>query len=174
VFDLAKQVEKKENENAGSASENENSDSEEEQKPSLTSIPVAESELFKSTEKKENKGDDRRDQGFVRPKVLILCPFKQMAYSVIEQIILMANEGKKKKVSKKKKFEEDFGDPADAFNDFFRIGLAVNFNKTTGKMALKLYEQFYQADIIVASPIALRMLVGHKIDDKANAVSDVD
>jgi len=41
-------------------------------------------------------------------------------------------------------------------------------------MALKLYEQFYQSDIIVASPIALRMLVGHKLDDKANEVQNVD
>ena len=87
---------------------------------------------------------------------------------------MMANEGKWKKVSKKKKFREDFGDPEDAFNDFFRIGLAVNFNKTTGKMSLKLYEQFYQADIIISSPIALRMLVGHKLDDKANVMSDID
>jgi len=58
------------------------------------SVPVAESKLFKSNEKAQQENDDRRDQGFVRPKVLILCPFKRMAHAVIEQIILLANEGK--------------------------------------------------------------------------------
>jgi hypothetical protein len=73
----------------------------------------------------------------------------------------LVNGGNQKKVSKKKKFREEYGNEEDAFNDFFRIGIAINFNKTTGKMVLKLYEQFYQADIIVASPLAIRMLAGH-------------
>ena len=43
-------------------------------------------------------------------------------------------------------------------------------NKKSGKLQMKLYEQFYQSDIIVASPLAIRMLAGHKIDEKANAL----
>ena len=39
-------------------------------------------------------------------------------------------------------------------------------------MSLKLYEQFYNADIIVASPLALRLLCGHKVDSKANDMTD--
>jgi hypothetical protein len=39
-------------------------------------------------------------------------------------------------------------------------------------MSLKLYEQFYAADIIVASPLALRILCGHKVDNKANEIID--
>jgi hypothetical protein len=34
-------------------------------------------------------------------------------------------------------------------------------------MAVKLYEQFYDSDIIVASPLAVRMLCGHQVDEKA-------
>jgi len=30
------------------------------------------------------ESSERRDQGFVRPKVLILTPFKQQAYQIIE------------------------------------------------------------------------------------------
>ena len=40
---------------------------------------------------------DREDQGFTRAKILILCPFKQSAYQVIEQIVFLLNGGKWKK-----------------------------------------------------------------------------
>jgi U3 small nucleolar RNA-associated protein 25 len=87
----------------------------------------------------EQVEDERRDQTFTRPRVLILAPFKQTAYQIIEQIIMYCNQGKWKKVSKKKKFRDEFGQEEDAFNDFFRIGISINWNKT-GKMSLKLYE----------------------------------
>ena len=74
-------------------------------------------------------------------------------------------------MSKKKKFREEFAGEEEAFNDFFRIGLSVNWSKA-GKMSLKLYEQFYASDIIVASPLALRLLCGHKVDSKANDMTE--
>ena len=48
-----------------------------------------------------------------------------MAYQIIEQIILLCNEGKWKRVSKKKKFMQEFGEEDEAFNDFFRIGISL-------------------------------------------------
>lgn len=84
---------------------------------------------------------------------------------------MFCNQGKWKKVSKKKKFREEFSNEEDAFNDFFRIGISLNWSKN-GKMSLKLYEQFYNADIIVASPLALRLLCGHKVDSKANDMTE--
>jgi len=74
-------------------------------------------------------------------------------------------------VSKKKKFRDEFASEEEAFNDYFRIGIAVNWSKTN-QMCLKLYEQFYESDIIVASPLALRLLCGHKVDEKAKDVDD--
>ena len=56
-----------------------------------------------------------------------------MAYQIIEQIILLANDGKWKKVSKKKKFREEFASEEEAFNDFFRIGIAFNAAKNNPK-----------------------------------------
>ena len=84
--------------------------------------------------------EDRRDQSLVRPKVLILAPFKQMAFQIIEQIIFLCNGGKWKRVSKKKKFRAEYDTEEEAFNDFFRIGLSFVNNKNTGKLQLKLYE----------------------------------
>ena len=94
-----------------------------------------------------------------------------MAYEIIEQIVLLCNEGKWKRVSKKKKFMEEFAGEEEAFNDFFRIGLSLKESRSPseqGKLNIKLYEQFYAADIIVASPLALRMIAGQKVDEKAN------
>ena len=84
---------------------------------------------------------------------------------------MCCNQGKWKKVSKKKKFRDEFANEEEAFNDFFRIGISLNWSKQ-GIMSLKLYEQFYAADIIVASPLALRILCGHKVDNKANEIID--
>jgi U3 small nucleolar RNA-associated protein 25 len=84
---------------------------------------------------------------------------------------MFANDGKWKKVSKKKKFREEFATEEEAFNDFFRIGISFNYN-AQNKLSFKLYEQFYASDIIVASPLALRILCGHKVDNKANEMTD--
>jgi len=73
----------------------------------------------------------------------------------------LTNDGKWKRVSKKKKFREEFATEEEAYNDFFRIGIAFNPSKTNAaKLNIKLYEQFYSSDIIVASPLAIRMITG--------------
>ena len=41
----------------------------------------------------------------------------------------MTNDGKWKKVAKKKKFREEFASEEEAYNDFFRIGIAFNASK---------------------------------------------
>lgn len=54
---------------------------------------------------------------------------------------MCCNEGRWKKVSKKKKFREEFASEEEAYNDFFRIGISVNWSKhSTNKISLKLYE----------------------------------
>jgi hypothetical protein len=77
---------------------------------------------------------------------------------------MLTNGGKWKRVSKKKKFRDEYGADEEAFNDYFKIGIAFNHSKkqgaNQGKMTLKLYEQFYKSDILVASPLGLRTLTG--------------
>jgi len=80
---------------------------------------------------------------------------------------MFLNGGKWKKVSKKKKFREEFGSEEEAFNDYFKIGLAINYSKKNNKMSLKIYEQFYESDIIIASPLGLRMITGQDDDENA-------
>ena len=86
---------------------------------------------------------------------------------------MLTNDGKWKRVTKKKKFREEYGTEDEAFNDFFRIGISFNASKVNPKkLNIKLYEQFYQSDIIIASPLAMRMITGLKVDDKANVLEN--
>lgn len=106
-----------------------------------------------------------RDQGFTRPKVLILLPTRNACYEVVELLIKLSGAEQQEN---KKKFNQQFfskdvppeNKPEDfqhTFkgnnNDFFCIGM-----KFTRK-SLKLYSSFYSSDIIIASPIGLSMIL---------------
>ncbi|KAK6202940.1 digestive organ expansion factor, partial [Scheffersomyces amazonensis] len=117
----------------------------------------------------KNGGDlqepELRDQGFTRPKVLILLPTRQACYEVVEYLIKFSGSEQQEN---KKKFTGQFyakeqppsnkpEDFIDTFkgnnNDFFCLGL-----KFTRK-SIKLYSSFYSSDIIIASPIGLSMIL---------------
>ena len=119
---------------------------------------------------------DYRDQGLTRPKVLIIVPFRDSAKRIVECLSDMLfskdSETNKKSVMNLKRFNNEFGqDPNDSgpkaskpedyrntfvgnTSDDFRIGLAIT------KKTIKLYSDFYSSDIIIASPLGLRMAVG--------------
>ena len=117
-----------------------------------------------------------KDQGFTRPKVLILTPFKQMAYQIVETLVMLANGGRWKKVSKKKKFREEFGSEEESFNDYFKLGIAFHYSKKRkdNKMTVKLFEQFYKSDILIASPLGLRTITGQEQDENAAKNQKID
>ncbi|XP_043468748.1 U3 small nucleolar RNA-associated protein 25 homolog [Leptopilina heterotoma] len=117
--------------------------------------------------------DEFLDQGLVRPKILILVPFRDSCLKIVKMLIgLLIDEGKGGSVMNKKRFFEEFAGgeilmpkknpkPEDYeltfsgnSDDSFRIGIQVT------KKVLKLYSNFYSSDIIVASPLGLRTLIG--------------
>lgn len=106
-----------------------------------------------------------RDQGFTRPKALILLPTRNAAYELIELLIKLSGCDQQEN---RKRFKQQFhesGGPSDTkpadfremfkgnSNDFFSIGL-----KFTRK-SLKLYSSFYTSDVLIASPIGLSMIL---------------
>lgn len=106
-----------------------------------------------------------RDQGFTRPKILILLPTRHQCYKVVEEMISLCGA---EQIENQKKFKSQFFDDSgvpdskpedfrDLFegntNDFFCLG--VKFTRKT----LKLYSSFYQSDIIFASPIGLQLIL---------------
>jgi len=128
--------------------------------------------VVENNDKQNGDEDELRDQGLTRPKVLILVPFKDSAYRIINMMISLLSPKENFNVVHKNRFVEEFtgGEltlprknpkPEDFektfvgnIDDAFRIGMAVT------KSSLKLYENFYNSDIIIASPLGLRMIIG--------------
>lgn len=128
--------------------------------------------VLENNDKQDVDENESRDQGLTRPKVLILVPFKDSAFRIINMMISLLSPKENFNVVHKNRFLEEFtgGEltlpkknpkPEDFektfvgnIDDAFRIGMAVT------KSSLKLYENFYNCDIIVASPLGLRMIIG--------------
>nr|CAI5821826.1 unnamed protein product [Callosobruchus analis] len=122
--------------------------------------------------KKDDVPEEFRDQGLVRPKVLFIVPFKDAAYRIIRMLIDLILPEDKGNVMNKNRFMDEYTgnelylpkknpkpeDYEQTFqgnsNDDFKIGITVT------KKSLKLYADFYSSDIIVASPLGLRTIIG--------------
>lgn len=114
-----------------------------------------------------------RDQGLTRARVLILLPFRQVALCVVNMLIWLLQPEARADVFNYRRFVDEFGDAdeqevrhsssrPDDFcrtfvgntDDSFRLGIRLT------KKSVRLYSEFYQSDIIVASPLGLRPLIG--------------
>ncbi|XP_064914426.1 U3 small nucleolar RNA-associated protein 25 homolog isoform X1 [Columba livia] len=124
--------------------------------------------------------DDYRDQGLTRPKVLMIVPFRECALRIVHILIrlLEVNDKRKIDVSNKKRFKGEFGsDPeekppnlkrpedyeavfAGNIDDHFRIGVAIL------QKSMRLYAPFYSSDIIIASPLGMRTVIGAEGEKK--------
>ncbi|KAF4741816.1 hypothetical protein FOZ63_018490 [Perkinsus olseni] len=124
----------------------------------------------------EFDSDPYRDQGFSRPRVLILCPFRNVAREYVQWLLKLAPNNQQ--TMNKKRFDDQFGTeefsskneatdwrdgifPEDDFaDDDFRVGIQV------GRRMVRLYAPFSASDIIIASPLGLRLITGAEGDAK--------
>lgn len=125
--------------------------------------------------------DEIRDQGLVRPKVLIIAPLKDAGYRIVNLLIdllVPSQEKKAGRVINHKRFVEEFAGDELTFSkrnpkpddyqqtfqgntdDNFRLGVSLT------KQCVKLYADFYSSDLIIASPLGLRMIVGAPGDEE--------
>ncbi|KAJ2336361.1 rRNA-binding ribosome biosynthesis protein utp25 [Coemansia sp. RSA 2681] len=117
-----------------------------------------------------------RDQGFTRPRVLIVLPFRNSAYKVVEKLYKLASggqdmsaprfikeygpDGYEESVISKRKPDDFRKTFAGNIDDGFRVGVQL-YRKTA-----KVYTDLYHSDIIVASPLGLRMVTGSEGDER--------
>ena len=80
-------------------------------------------------------------------------PYRRDAYQIIANLSELFSKGELKKVTNRTKFLEEFGDEEKELDDDFKIGLSM-MNKS-----IKLYSPFSNSDLIVASPLGLRLAV---------------
>ncbi|KAI8644844.1 hypothetical protein BD408DRAFT_339777 [Parasitella parasitica] len=125
-------------------------------------------------QKEGTDAGEMRDQGFTRPKVLIILPFRNTVVDLVDTFIKLS--GTEQQENKNRFLEQfnlreeeaiDTSKPADYLQNFqgniddhFRLGIKF------AKKSMKLYADFYNADVIIASPLGLRTLIGTEGDKK--------
>lgn len=136
--------------------------------------------ITKNNEKARKDSEvEYRDQGFVRPTVLILTPLRSTAYGIVRQLISLLPEHVKE-TKNLDRFDMEFGIPEeeeeqghqlnrgqdweDRFSgnndDCFQMGVSLS------RRTLRLFSEYYRSDIIIASPLGLRMKWGDATEDK--------
>jgi U3 small nucleolar RNA-associated protein 25 len=116
---------------------------------------------------------EAKDQGFTRPKVLFILPTRQSCARFVDTIrdLIEPDQEENRKRFNDAYIDKDFKFGADKPADFrdlfegndddmFRLGVKLT------RKTVKYYAQFYNSDILFASPLGLRMAIGSEEDKK--------
>ena len=148
----------------------------------------------------DNDQNECRDQGYTKPKVLILTPTRGTCLTFVNKMLslledcseitqldrfrsefgiddsdIIKNDDKETLERRKSVLEakgdewvETFGDMVNSDDDF-KIGLSLGIfpgknkklNKPKGNISLKLFSDFDRSDIVIASPLGLKMCLSN-------------
>ncbi|KAM7272648.1 hypothetical protein ACFE04_027311 [Oxalis oulophora] len=118
------------------------------------------------------------DQGFTRPKVLILLPLRRIAFRVVKRLIQLTPDDYKTSVEHLGRFYDDFGNQVDEetmdenvisssqisskphdFQALFGDNRTNEDNFMMGikftRKSIRLFSHFHSSDMIIASPVKL-------------------
>lgn len=140
-------------------------------------------------------GNNFRDQGFTRPKVLFLLPYRSFALRLVKRLVYLTPLSKKGNVEHLSRFCSEFGShdsedenvhnmvpnegaktsqsskPDDhqvlfGGNNDDCFMIGIKFTRKS----IKLYADFYSCDMIVASPLGLSKRIAETSNDKEKDV----
>ncbi|CAN8312404.1 unnamed protein product [Cochlearia groenlandica] len=158
-----------------------------------------ESKIAKHQETSEEEilsDDGFLDQGFTRPKVLILLPMRSIAYRVVKRLIQLTPESQRVNVEHLDRFNAEFGceDDSDVVDDKTSKDGNPSAQKSSKpsdwqalfgdrnsdddfmlgvkhtRKSIRLYGDFYSSDIIIASPLKLHMAIDQAEENKERDV----
>ena len=147
---------------------------------SLNTVYEIRDRILKNTLKinADNPGEFR-DQGFTRPSVLILVPFRSHAYTIIQCLMNLSGcpvqENKKRFMDEFQSETIEMNNKSTEFNqlfagntdDCFKIGIKLS------RKHMKLYSAFYSSDIIIASPLGLTLTMDKGSADFLSSIQTV-
>lgn len=124
------------------------------------------SRLKKLATEQPNHEIEYRDQGFTRPKVLFLLATRNDCFEIVETLIKISGQ---ESIGNKGKFLEEFWEetyvpfsrkPDDwmsrftgNMDDSFRVGIQIHPKE------IKLFSEFYKSDILLVSPLGLKLSI---------------
>lgn len=123
----------------------------------------------------DDSAEEFKDQGFTRPRILVICPFRNSAYRMVNLILDACPEKVKKEVVNRSRFEEEYGPPKLSESEYEKVKLkpkdyqktfegniddCFRFGMSFYDRSIRLFTDFYGSDIIFASPLGLRMTIG--------------
>lgn len=125
-----------------------------------------------------------RDKGYTRPKVLILLPMRNTCFKLIELMFKLIPKSYANNISNKSKFIEEFYSDSEGSNvpkpeewlhifagntdDTFRLGVSF------AQKYMILYSDFYASDIIIASPLGLRLCIEDQQEGNYDFLSSIE
>lgn len=148
----------------------------------LTTLPRRRKRVLKNNERLSNAKksessppEDVQDQGFTRPTVLILLPFRSSALAWF-RALTSHTPTPDFQIENQSRFISEYSLPEDAVDkladaepgtyprdhvetfkgnvdDNFRVGIKLT------KKSVKIFSEFYSCDIIIASPLGLRQSI---------------
>ena len=143
--------------------------------------------LAKAASSGQSIDADTRDQGFTRPKVLVLVPFRN---SAVTWMSMLSSLSTCPQVDNWSRFQSEYSLPPDTIDklaqpearekypvdhiETFKANIDDNFRvgaKLTRK-SWKVFSQFYESDVIVASPLGLRLAI--EKDRDADFLSSIE
>ena len=151
--------------------------------------------------------EEWRDQGYTRPKVLILLPTRSTACSFVHDVLKLI--GTDSTVENLERFNAEFGNLDEApetderrkqildakgkdwnelfadhvnSDDDFKVGVSFSTKKVKKSkskddgLAMKIFSDFYHSDLIIASPLGLKMAIttDNEEDGDADFLSSIE